>query len=126
MRDLQNAALHFEHEFFLLAQWFLLVKQARNLIERVMCTTAGLVLLRRWNLNVRDLDSNRRLTRQRKHLVRGDPGNDRSIAATSLANRFLHAAGPKFSDVSQHRGETLFPLGYVLSFTPPDGAHGML
>jgi len=57
LRDLQNATLRFEHEFFLLAQWLLLVKQARNLIKRVMRTTACLVLLRRWHLNVRDLNS---------------------------------------------------------------------
>ena len=66
-----------------------------------------------------------RLTRQRKHLVHRDPRPDRRIAQAGLANRFLHATGSKFSDVSQHRGETLFSLGYVLSFTGSDGAHGM-
>ena len=53
LRDLQNVALRFEHEFFLLAQWLLLVKQARNLIKRVMCTTACLVLLRSVVVTVR-------------------------------------------------------------------------
>jgi hypothetical protein len=68
------------------------------------------------------LDSNRRLTGQRKHLVRGDSGYNRRIAATNLANRFLHAASPEFSNVSQHRGESLFSFGYVLGFTHPQKA----
>ena len=55
LRDLQNAELRFEHEFFLLAQWLLLVKQACNLIERVMCTTACLGLLRRWRSTQRSI-----------------------------------------------------------------------
>ena len=50
-----HAALRFEHEFFLVAQWLLLVKQARNLIQRVICTTARLVLLRRRHLDHCDL-----------------------------------------------------------------------
>ena len=62
----------------------------------------------------------------RKHLVRGDSGHDRRIAATDLANRFLHSAGPEVSNVGQYRGETLFTLGYVLSFTVSDGADSML
>jgi hypothetical protein len=66
------------------------------------------------------------LTRQSKHLVRGDTGYNRRISATNLANSFLHAAGPEFSNVSQHRGETLFTLSYVLSFTRSDGADSML
>jgi len=32
----------------------------------------------------------------------------------------------KFSDISQHRGETLFSLGYVLSFAVSDSADNML
>ena len=67
-----------------------------------------------------------RLTRQRKHLVHSDPGSDRCIAQAGFANRFLHAARSEFSHVSQHRGETLFSLGYVLSFTCSDGADSML
>jgi len=66
------------------------------------------------------------LTGQREHRVRGDSRQDRRIAATNFANRFLHAAGPEFSNVSQHRGETLFTLGYVLSFAVADGVDSML
>ena len=40
----QNAKLRFYHEFFLHGQRFLLVKQARNLIERVMRTALFLTL----------------------------------------------------------------------------------
>ena len=78
-----------------------------------MRTARFLPLLRRGHDDVRDLDSNRRLARQSKHLVRGDSRHDRRIAATNLANRFLHAACSEFSNVSEHRGETLFTLGYV-------------
>src|SRR5436190_24392963 len=53
--DPQNAALRFEHEFFLLAQWLLLVKQACYLIKRVMRTTACLVLLRGWQYHIGNL-----------------------------------------------------------------------
>jgi hypothetical protein len=66
-----------------------------------------------------------RLTRQRKHLVHSDPGSDRCITQAGLANRFLHATGSKFSDVSQHRGETLFSLGYCDGFSRSDRADGM-
>ncbi len=66
------------------------------------------------------------LTRQRKHLVRSDPGYNCSIATTNLANRFLHAACSEFSNVSQDCGKTLFTLGYVLSFTRSDGADSVL
>ena len=85
-----------------------------------------LLLLGRGQLDVRDLDSNRHLARQRKHLVRGDSGYDRRIAATNLANRFFHAACSEFSNVSQHRGETLFSFGYVLIFARSDSADSML
>jgi hypothetical protein len=58
-----------------------------------------------------------RLTTQPKHLVHGDPGSDRSIAQIGFADRILHATGAKFSDVGQHRGETLFSLGYRYSLS---------
>jgi hypothetical protein len=56
LRDLQNAELRFEHEFFLLAQWLLLVKQAYNLIKRLMRTAACFILLRGWHIHLHSYD----------------------------------------------------------------------
>jgi hypothetical protein len=58
----------------------------------------------------------RRLTRQRKHFIHRDSGPDRRIAQAGLANSFLHALCSEFSHVSEHRSESLFSLGYALSF----------
>jgi hypothetical protein len=101
------------------------MEQTRDLIQRVMGTPALLVLLRGGHLDDCDLYANRHLTRQRKHLVHRDPGSDRCIAQPSFANRFLHASGSQFSDVSQHRGESLFSLGYCDSLSRSDRADGM-
>jgi hypothetical protein len=124
--NFQSAKLRFHHESILRPQWPWPGKYARNLIKRVMRTSRFLPLFGCRQLNVRDLDSNRRLTRQRKHLVHSDSGPDRCITQAGLANLFPHPAGSKFSNVSQHRGETLFSLGYVLGFTRPDSADSML
>ena len=56
LRNLQNAALGFEHEFFLLTQWLFLMKQACNLIKRAMSTACFLLLFGGRQANVRDLD----------------------------------------------------------------------
>jgi hypothetical protein len=88
--NFQSAKLRFHHESILRAQWPWPGKYARNLIERVVRTMACLVLLRRWHLNVRDLDSDRRLTGQRKHLVNGNTGSDNGVTHRSFADLTLN------------------------------------
>jgi hypothetical protein len=66
------------------------------------------------------------LTRQREQLVHRNPGSDRCITQAGLSYRFLHATGSKFSNVSQHRGESLFSLGYCDGLSRSDYAHRML
>ena len=78
-----------------------------------------------WHDDVRYLQR-RRLPRQREQLVHGNAGSDRCITQACLTNRFLHATGSKFSDVSQHRGESLFSLGYCDGLSRSDCAHRML
>jgi hypothetical protein len=99
-----------------------LPESASNFVESVVKSPALGALLFSRQHDVRYLHR-WRLTRQCKHLVHGDPGSDRCITQTSLANRFLHSARSEFGDVGEHHGESLFSFGYVLSFTVSDGPH---
>ena len=66
-----------------------------------------------------------RLTRQRKHLVHGDPGSDRCIAQAGFVTRCLHPLRSEFSHVSKHCSKSLFSFGYALSFALSDGADSL-
>ena len=87
-----------------------------------MAFVQQLALFGRWHVDDRDVRV-RHFTTQREHLVHSDPGSDRCIPQARLPYRFLHPGGSDFSDVSKHCSESLFSLGYSLSFTVSDGAH---
>jgi hypothetical protein len=72
--------------------------------------------LQRWRLS---------LTRQRKHLVHGDPGSDRCITQAGLANRSNHPLAPERGRVSQDGCQLFFWLGYLDSLACPDCAHSV-
>jgi hypothetical protein len=58
-----------------------------------------LTLLRRGHLDVRDLDSNLRLARQRKHLVNGNTGSDYGVTHRSFADLTLNVCSTNLCNI---------------------------
>ena len=84
-----------------------------------------LLLFRRRHSNVRDLDSNRRLTRQRKHLVHSDPGSDRRIAQLTLPIVSSMRSAPSSPHSPASRRDSFY-VRLCLELHGSDGADSML
>ena len=100
-------------------------ESARDFVQLIVERTALCAFLFVWQHDVGYLQR-WRLTRQRKHLVHGDPGSDRSIAQAGFANRFFHAFSAYGCHIREDGDQMFFSFCYALCLAFSDAHDGVI